>query len=156
MTSDKIKDFGIGLGFLALQLLLFRHLKIYGMQPDLVLIFLLWFTARTGRTSAIAMAAILGFMQDAMLDLWGLNMFAKVLLVFVGYNFLPKKSDVRLVLGQVFLVALVAALTHNLIFIGLSSIMQNYSAEYSFWQQWIGNSIYTACLAGFIQLFRTK
>lgn len=155
MSGERIKDFGMGLGFVVLQIVLFRHLRVYDMQADLVLVFLLWFMMRRDRTSAIIMAAFLGFVQDAILDLWGLNMFSKTLLAFAGYNFLPKNSDVRLILGQVFIIVFIASVAHNLIFLGMSSVVQNYSAEFLFWRQLIGNSIYTGFVASFIQLFRT-
>jgi rod shape-determining protein MreD len=153
MNVERIKDIGVGLGFLLLQILLFRHLKIFQMQPDLVLIFLVWYMARKDRTSALLMAAGFGFLQDAMLDLWGLNMFAKTLLIFISYNFIPRRSK-RLLTGQVFLTILVASLLHNLL--GLNTLIQNYSAEIFFWRNLLGNSLYTAIVASFIQLFRTK
>lgn len=156
MNLERFKNIGIGLGFLLIQIMLFRHLKIYQMQPDLVLIFLVWYMARKDRTSAILMAAGLGFLQDAMLDFWGLNMFSKTLLVFLGYNFIPKGSRSRLLVGQVFLTIFVASAIHNLIFLGLNALIQNYSAEIYFWRNFLGNSLYTAAVASFIQLFRTK
>lgn len=155
MNSERIRDFGIGLGFIVIQIVLFRHLKVFQMQPDLVLIFLLWLMVRRDRTSVLILAAILGFTQDALLDLWGLNMFSKVLTAFIGYNLIPKSSEGRLLLGQVFLTVLIASLIHNLIFLGLSGIMELYSAEIIFWRQWIGNGLYTAVVASFMQLFRT-
>lgn len=155
MTGDRLKDFGMGLGFVVLQVVLFRHLKIYDMQADLVLIFLLWYMMSRDRTTAIIMAAVLGFTQDALLDLWGLNMFSKIFMTFAGYNFLPENSEIRRILGQVFIIVLIASFIHNLIFLGLSSVVENYSAEFLFWRQLIGNSIYTALVASFIQLFRT-
>lgn len=155
MSRDWLRDFGLGLGFVILQIILFRHLKVYEMQADLVLVFLVWYMMRRDRTSAIIMAATLGFIQDATLDLWGLNMFSKTFIAFVGYSFLPKNSDTRLVLGQVFAIIGIVALVHNLIFLGLSSVVQNYSAEFLFWRQLLGNSIYTALVGSFIQLFRT-
>ena len=154
MNLEKLKDFAVGFGFVVVQLALFRHLKIYEMQPDLVLIYLLWFASKKDRTSAIIMAAVLGFTQDAMLDLWGLNMFSKTLLIFFAYNFIPKSSGVRLLAGQVFLTVLIAALIHNLVFLGLNFANISYSGELLFWRQLIGNSIYTAIVAGFIHLFR--
>lgn len=155
MNYERLKDFAWGLGFIAVQILLFRHLKVFQMQPDLVLIFVLWLMIRRDRTSVIILAASLGLLQDALLDLWGLNMFAKVLTAFIGFNLIPKGSEGRLLIGQVFLTVFIAAILHNLIFLGLSGIMEVYSAEVLFWRQWIGNSIYTAVVASFIQLFRT-
>jgi rod shape-determining protein MreD len=156
MNSERIKNIGIGIGFLLLQVVLFRHLKIFQIQPDLVLIFLVWYMARKDRTAALLMAAGLGFLQDAMLDLWGLNMFSKTLLTFIGYNFIPRGSKKRLLVGQVFLTVMVACLIHNLIFLGLNALIENYTAEVFFWRHLFGNSLYTAFVAGFIQLFRTN
>ncbi len=156
MNPERFKHIGLGILFLLMQIVLFRHLKIFQIQPDLVLIFVIWYMARENRTSALLMAAGLGFLQDAMLDLWGLNMFSKTLLVFMSYNFIPRGSKKRLLVGQVFLTILIAGLLHNLIFLGLNGVVQNYSAEFFFWQHLIGNSIYTAVVGSFIQLFRTK
>ncbi len=155
MNLERLKNIGLGLGFLLMQLVLFRHLKIFQMQPDLVLIFLVWYMAKKDRTSALLMAAAFGFMQDALLDLWGLNMFAKTLLTFVGYNFIPKGSKKRLLIGQVFLTILIASLLHNLIFLGLNAAIQSFTAEVFFWRHLFGNSLYTALVASFLQLFRT-
>ncbi|MDX1585659.1 MAG: rod shape-determining protein MreD, partial [Balneolaceae bacterium] len=116
MNLRHFKDFGIGLGFVALQIVLFRHLKIYEMQADLVLIYLIWYMTQRDRTSSIIMAALLGFFQDAFLDLWGLNMFSKTLIVFSAFNIIPKTKEIRLLLGQVFLSIFLIALAHNLIY----------------------------------------
>ena len=151
-----LQTFGIGLGFVALQVVMFRHLKIWDMQPDLGLINLLWLITIRDRTSCLLIAAGLSFTQDALLDLWGLNMFSKVLMTFAIYNYIPKSREVRLLLWQVFLTVAIAALVHNLLFLGLSVSVESYSAELLFWRQWIGNAVYTAVVACFIQLFRPK
>lgn len=155
MNLKQLKDFVIGLGFVALQVVLFRHLKIYEMQADVVLIFLIWYMTQRDRTTAIVMAAVLGFFQDAFLDLWGLNMFSKTLIVFSAFNIIPKTKEIRLLLGQVFLTVLLISLAHNLVYLGLNSLVEQYSAELIFWQQLAGNSIYTAVVGSFIYLFRT-
>lgn len=156
MNPERLKNVGIGLVFLLMQVMLFRHLKIYQVQPDLILIFLVWYMARKNRTAALFMAAGLGFLQDALLDLWGLHMFTKTLLVFIGYNFIPQGAKKRLLVGQVFLIIAIASLLHNLIFLGLNALIENYSGEIFFWRQLLGSSLYTAVVASFIQLFRTR
>lgn len=156
MNPDRLKNIGLGLLFLLVQVVLFRHLKIYQVQPDLVLIFLVWYMARKDRTSAILMAAGLGIAQDALLDLWGLNMFSKTLLVFVSYNFIPKNTKKQLLLGQVFLTILIICFAHNLILLGLNALIENYTAEIFFWRHLFGNSLYTSVIAGVIYLFRTR
>jgi rod shape-determining protein MreD len=156
MNLKQIKEFAIGLGFVALQVVLFRHLKIFEMQADVVLIYVLWYMTQKERLLAIIMAAFLGFVQDALLDLWGLNMFSKTLLAFAAYNIIPKSQEIRLLLGQVFLTILLLALAHNLVYLGLNSLMEQFTAELMFWRQFIGNSIYTAIVGSFIYLFRTS
>lgn len=155
MNPERIKYFGIGLGFLLIQVMLFRHLKIMQIQPDLLLIFLVWYMAHKNRTAALLMAAGLGFLQDAILDLWGLNMFSKTLLVFMGYNFIPRGSKKQLLIGQVFLTIAIAALIHNLIFLGINIVIESYTGEQYFWRHFIGSSLYTAFVASFIHIFRT-
>lgn len=156
MNPDRLKNIGLGILFLVVQLVIFRHLKIYQMQPDLVLIFLIWYLTQQSRTSAIAMAAGLGFLQDAMLDLWGLHMFSKTLLVFLSFNFIPKNNSKNLLIGQIFLVIFIASILHNLIFLGLNTAIINYTGETFFWRHLLGNSLYTAILASIIYLFRSK
>lgn len=156
MNPERLRNIGIGLVFLLLQITLFRHLKIYQVQPDLILIYLIWYMSRSDRTSALLMGASLGFLQDAMLDLWGLNMFSKTLLIFISYNFIPRNTKKQLLTGQVFLSVLLVGLLHNLIFLGLNLLIENYTAEIYFWRQLFGNSLYTASIAGIIYLFRIR
>ncbi|MGM0545899.1 MAG: rod shape-determining protein MreD [Bacteroidota bacterium] len=156
MNPERFKNFGIGLGLLLIQIMLFRHLQIMQVQPDLLLIFLVWYMSQKDRTTALLMAAGLAFLQDALLDLWGLNMFSKTLLVFVSYNFIPRGGKKRLLIGQIFLTIFVVAVIHNLIFLGLNSVIENYTGEIFFWRHLIGSSIYTALVASFIHLFRTN
>ncbi|MDZ7690015.1 MAG: rod shape-determining protein MreD [Balneolaceae bacterium] len=156
MNTERLKDFGIGLGFLGLQIVMFRHLRIWDMQPDLIVIYLLWLISKSNRTACLFVAGGLGLLQDAMLDLWGLNMFSKTLMTFMVYNYMPRKENMRLLIWQIFLIVLAAALVHNIIFLGLSVSVEHYTAEHLFWKQWIGNAIYTAVVASFIHLFRTS
>jgi len=156
MNLKRLKDFAIGLGFVALQVVLFRHLKIFEMQADVVLIYVLWYMTQRDRSMAIIMAAALGLSQDALLDLWGLNMFSKTLIAFAAYNIIPKSKEIRLLLGQVFLTILLLSLVHNLVYLGLNTLIEQYTAELMFWRQLFGNSIYTAIVGSFIYLFRTS
>ncbi len=156
MNPERFKNFGIGLGLLLIQIMLFRHLKIMQVQPDLLLIFLVWYMARKDRTAALLMAASLAFLQDAILDLWGLNMFSKTLLVFISYNFIPKGRKKQLLIGQIFLTIFIVAVVHNLIFLGLNAVIESYTGEIFFWRHLVGSSIYTAFIASFIHLFRTN
>lgn len=155
MNSERIKDYAYGLLFIVLQIVIFRHLKFYNMQADIVLIYVLWIATRRDRTTAIIVAAVLGFLQDAMLDTWGLNLFAKTLLTFAAYNFIPRSSDIRLLTGQIFLSVLIAALFHNIIYLSLGWFIESYTTELFFWRHLIGNSILTALVGSFLYVFKT-
>ena len=156
MSNDRLKHIALGVAFLLLQVVLFRHLNIFGTQPDLVLIFLVWYMSKRSRTPALLMAAFLGLTQDFLLDVWGLNMFTKTLLVYLGHRFIPRAKKTRLLIGHIFLTILLAATLHNFIFQGLNIFIKNYSGETLFWRHLIGNSFYSAIVACFIHLFRTK
>lgn len=155
MNPQALKNIGIAILAVVMQVVFFRHLKIFGMQPDVVLIFLLWYMTRSSRTAAILMAAFLGLTQDALLDLWGLNMFAKSLLAFLAHKWVASNMELRLQLPRILAVVFIAALGHNLIFVSLSFLMDTYTAELLFWRYWIGNALYTTATAGIIQLFRS-
>ena len=155
MNPQVVKKVGLAVLVVVLQIVFFRHLKIFEIQPDVILIFLLWYMSQSSRTAAILMAAFLGFAQDALLDLWGLNMFAKVFLTFIGHGWISGNMDLRTPVPRVLTVVLFAAIVHNLIFVILSLAVEPYTAEIFFWRQWIGSAIYTTTIAGIIQLFRS-
>jgi rod shape-determining protein MreD len=152
MSSVRIIHLLWGIGFVFLQIVIFRHLSIYGAEPDVVLIFLIWLTTRRERTTCLLYAAGLGFLQDAMLDLWGLHIFSKTLLVMVIFRFLPKKTETRLSVWQVFLTVLIASLIHYLIFMSLGFLVETYATDSYFLTYWLGNSIYTAVIGSLIYL----
>jgi|SRR5699024_4787732 len=156
MNLRWLKQIGLGFAVVIIQVLFFQHLSIFSMQADFVLLFLIWFISRKSRTSSILMAAFLGFMQDALLGSWGLNMFTKTLLTFVAHKWLSERIKKQNQLPQMLFIVLAVALIHNLIFLIVSSFVQTYATESLFWRVLIGNSIYTTCISGIIQLFRTR
>jgi rod shape-determining protein MreD len=154
--SDNIRHFFIGLGLLAVQVILLRHLKINGAEADLLLIFLLWLSTRKNRTEILLFAAVFGFLQDALTDLWGLNMFSKTFLLFFAHNYLNKISENSLILWQIFLILLIASLAHNFVLLSLSMFVEIYSTGISFWTLLLGSSLYTAVVGSFLYLTRSE
>jgi len=133
---------------------LLRHLRIFGGEADLVLLFLLWLCLRRSRRECLIYAAFLGLLQDAMVDLWGLNMFSKTLLVFILYSYLNRISHSKFIFWQVFLVILASSFIHNLIFFGVSHFSELYSSGYMVWSFLIAGTIFTAFLGSFLHLVR--
>lgn len=156
MSSQLIKDIGLGFIFVVAQVLFFQHLSIFGITADPITFYVLWLVARYSRPQLLLIAAFWGLLQDAFFDFWGMYMFSKTLMVFLSYNFIKKRSEAQSLLWQIFLFILIAALLHNIIFIGLSSFFNAYATSYS--PVWFvtGNAIYTSIVGVLIFIFRIK
>ncbi|MEX0685868.1 MAG: rod shape-determining protein MreD [Balneolales bacterium] len=139
---------------LLLQLLIFRHLRLLGSEPDVVLVFLLYVMANSDRTTSIYIAAFTGFILDIFLDLWGINLIAKVATAFLAYHFIPKIVETKLLVSQIFLIILLTALFHNLIFVGIAFFVQS-RLDLLFWNYLIGNAIFTSVIGSFTYLFKS-
>ncbi|MFV1883689.1 MAG: rod shape-determining protein MreD [Balneola sp.] len=156
MNRELIKDLGLGVVFVIVQVLFFQHLSIFGVSADPITFYLLWLVARYDRPQLLFIAAFLGFLQDALFDFWGMYMFSKTLLVFLFYSFVKRRSEIQLLLWQIFIFILSAAFVHNIIFIVLSSFFDAYATGYSPVFFVIGNAIYTAVIGALIFVFRVK
>lgn len=154
IRSENIRIFFTGLGIVAIQIVLLRHLQIYGGESDLVLLFLLWLCVKKSRTECLLYAASLGLMQDAMTDLWGLHMFSKTLLVFILYGYLNRIAQNKFILWQVFLVILMAAFIHNVIFFGVSLFSDLFASGFVAWSLLGVSTLFTAVLGSFLHLVR--
>lgn len=155
IKSDNIRLFFIGLGFVAVQLLLFKNLRIFDGEVDLVLIYLIWLCTKLNKTECLIFAGVLGLFQDAFTDLWGLNIFSKTLLVFILHSYLNRISENRFIFWQVFLIILAVAFLHNLIFFALTLFSETFASGYIVWSLLAVSSLMTAVIGGFLHLVRT-
>lgn len=156
MKSETIRDIIWGVIFVIIQVVLVRHLRIFNTYPDIIWVFVLWLATSRERMYTVLMTAGLAFMQDALLDLWGLHMFSKVFVVFILYNFLPRTSENRLITLQVFVLILVSSLLLNLILVGVATFFDLYNTNIFVLNTIIGNSFYTAIAGSFIYLFSSN
>ncbi len=156
MNRDLVKDIGLGLIFVVAQVLFFQHLSIFGVTADPITFYLLWLVSKYSRPQLLFLAALFGLLQDAFFDFWGMYMFSKTLLVFLFYSFVKRRSEIQLLLWQIFLFILIAALIHNIIFIGLSSFFDAYATNYNPVLFVIGNAVYTSVVGALIFVFRVK
>ncbi|MEX1010786.1 MAG: rod shape-determining protein MreD [Balneolaceae bacterium] len=155
IRSENIRYIFIGLFIIAIQVILLRHLKVYGGEADLVLIYLLWIATHRNRTETLLFAAGAGLLQDAMTDLWGLNLFSKTLLIFLFHGYLNKISENRFILWQIFLILLITTIVHNAIFVFVSSFAGIYATSYAAGPMLIAGSLYTALTGSFLYLTRS-
>ncbi|MTI88412.1 MAG: rod shape-determining protein MreD [Balneolaceae bacterium] len=156
MSVGTLKNILAGIAFVLIQVLLFQHLSIFGATPDLLLIYLLWLALKYDRLHLVLIAAGLGLFQDALYDLWGLHMFSKTLLCFLIYRLISGYSEARLLLWQVFLSIIGAALIHNLIFLGLSSFIDAYTAAFNPIIFSLLGSLYTAVAGTILFVFKGR
>lgn len=154
MSAETFKDFLIGLCFILAEVLIFQHLSLFGATPDPLLLYLLWLAMKYDRIKLVIFAAVLGLIQDSLFDFWGLNMFAKTLMCFAFFNFVNRRKEGRLLLWQIFLVIAVAAVFHNIIFLGLSSFIDAYTTGFIPIIFILGNSLYTALLGAMLFIFK--
>ena len=144
MKSDLLKLGLIGLTAILLQVLIFRHLSFQEMEPDFVLLVLMWVIITQNRTRAIVFAAAVGLLADFVLDLWGLNLLAKILTTLIVYPFLIRFKESRLIITQVFILLFVISLIHNLFFLIAAYFSSVYHAELVFFKILIGSSLLTS------------
>jgi len=153
--SNNIRLILVGLGFVVLQVVLLRHLQIFGAEPDLILVFLLWLCKSKSRTTVLLFAALLGFMQDSLLDMWGIHLFSKTFMVFILHPTLNRISKNKFIFWQVLIIVFVSALIHNITFFGVtifSELHASGGSQLAF--MLLLSSFYTAFLGAFLQLVK--
>lgn len=156
MNTQFLKNLGIGFIFVLAQLLFFQHLSLFGFMVDPIIFYLLWLTSKYERTQLLLLGAILGLFQDAFFDMWGIHMFAKTLLVFITFNFVKRRSENQLLLWQIFLIILGAAVIHNIILLGFSSFFDSYTTDIYPLIYILGNAIYTAVIGALLFVFKVR
>ena len=156
MNSDLLKDIGTGFIFVISQVLFFQHMNILGTTVDPIIFYLLWLVPKYQRSRLVLLAALFGLLQDAFFDFWGMYMFSKTLFIFLFYNSVKKRTEIQLLLWQIFLFILLAAVTHNIIFFGLNSFFEAYAVNFYPFLQIVGGAIYTALVGCLIYVFRIK
>jgi rod shape-determining protein MreD len=155
IKSDTLRYLFIGLGMVAVQVLLFKNLRIFDGEADLVLVYLIWLCTKQGKVESLILAGLLAFFQDAFTDLWGLNMFSKTVVVFILHSYLNRISENRFIFWQVFLILLAVAFLHNLIFFALTMFSETFASGYVFWSLAVVSTLMTAVIGGFLHLVRT-
>jgi len=146
----------MALGVVIIQLVLLRHLTIFDAESDLVLIYALWLCTKKSKTEAIVITAFAALLQDAFTDLWGLNLFSKVLTIFILHNFLNRTSENSFLIWQIFLIVLGASFLHNIFFYLVSSLSGIYASEYVIISLLLISTLFTAVLGSFLHLVRSR
>jgi hypothetical protein len=141
--------------FLA-QILLFRHLRIFGAEADFILLYIIWLMSQRDRTSVLIFAAVLGFSQDALLDLWGLNMFAKVSITMLCYSLVPDAEDTLPVVAKISVIILSITFIHNAILMIIAAFVSSLSFTSTFTTVLFANTLFTTMAGAFLYIFRDE
>lgn len=156
IRSDTLRFLFLGIGAVAIQVVLLRHLKIFNAESDLVLVFALWLCTKKTKTECLLIVAFIALLQDALTDLWGLNLFSKVLTVFILHSFLNRTSENSFLLWQVFLIVTGAAFLHNFAFYLVSSFSEIYASDFIILSLLLVSTLFTALLGSFLHLVRSR
>lgn len=154
MRNNLIKHIGVGILFVLSQLMIFQYLTIFGAAVDPLLVFLLLTALRYKRHEVLFFAAGLGLFQDALFDVWGLNMFAKTITIFLVYKIISRNSETRLLIWQVFGFLCTATFVHNIFYLAFSSFLDAYNYSFSPIILLIGSSLYTALIGSILHVFK--
>lgn len=149
----------VGLVVVLLQWLVFRRLPLWGVIPDVVLLFVALTAVKRGRLAG----AVAGFSTGLLMDLLinpatlGLNAFVKTLMGFViGLFRSDQGENLRLDPVQATVGAFVVAIVHNGLMTIALALDQDTRTPYLIFGLWIGGAIYTAAVALVGSLFRTR
>lgn len=154
IRSDNIKLFFGGLAIVLIQVMLIRHLQIFGAAPDLVLIFLLWLCTKHSRTAVLLYAAFLGLLHDALIDLWGIHMFSKTFMVLILHSILNRISKNKFIFWQVVVIVFAAAIIHNLAFYGVTMYAELFTSGPKMLIRLLISAIYSAIMGGFLHMVK--
>mgnify|MGYP001186296796 FL=1 len=128
-----------------------HSIAIAGIRPDVVLIIIVFIGIRSGQLEATIFGFIAGFLLDVYNpEFMGVNELANSVVGFaVGYSRVGiVAEDLRV---QV-LVLLIASLTHDLLYFGLSSVSNPLKMVTAFFRYGVGTAIYTS-LIGLMVVF---
>ncbi len=147
----------VGLVIIALQWLILGRLQLWGVFPDVVLLYGAWLGLRHGRLVGSVGGFGLGFLMDVIYGTWGIHTFVKTLVGFLVGQFPADERETLLILPrQAFVGALVIALVHNGLMVLLMALQSGTRTPFLIWGLWLGSSLYTSILGIIASLFSTR
>lgn len=153
-----LRQVAIGLAVVLLQVLL-ANLQLWGVWPDVVLLYVAYLALRRGRVAG----AVAGFSAGLAMDFLvmpatlGINTVLKTLMGFVVGLFRSEQGDyLRLTPGQAFIGALVVAIVHNGLMTIVLALELDTRTPFLVFGLWLGAALYTAVVALAGALFRVR
>jgi rod shape-determining protein MreD len=146
------KDIAVGVFVVVLQVTIFRHLRVFGVEPDVTILLLFYWMAVYPRTRVLILGFMVGFLQDLLLDWWGLAMIAKTVTVMVMYGVVPKRDDGLPTLSSSALYLTMCVVLHQIVMLTVAGVSDTYIARGNIGLYLIGNSLFTIGIGLLAQL----
>lgn len=147
-----LKDMAVGLLVVTLQITIFRHLRIFGLEPDITILLLFWWMSVYPRTRVLLLGFAIGFVQDMLLDWWGLAMIAKTVTVMALYGFLPRREDHLPGVSTTAFYLTVCVLLHQSVLVMVAELSDMFSVAGFLGFYLIGNTVFTVGIGLLAQL----
>ena len=152
-----LRQVAVGLAVVLAQWLL-SNLRLWGVVPDVVLLYVAYVALRRGRVAG----AVTGFWTGLLMDFinpatFGANALLKTLMGFVVGLFRSEQGEhLRLTPVQAFVGALVVAVVHNGLLTILLALDVGTRTPFLIFGLWLGGALYTAVVALVGSLFRGR
>lgn len=153
-----LRQVALGLGVVLLQWLL-SHLTLWGVWPDVVLLYVAYVALRRGRVAGAVAGFASGLAMDVIVNssTLGINALLKTLMGFViGLFRSDQGENLRLSPIQAFVGALVIAVVHNGLMTIILALEQDTRTPFLIFGLWLGSAFYTAVVALVGALFRSR
>ena len=147
----------IGLGVVLAQWLVFSRLPVWGVVPDIVLLYVALMALRYGRVAGAIAGFAAGLGADFLVlgSFVGLGALVKTALGFVVGIFRSERGEMlRLDPVTAFIGALVLAAVHNGLMVILMALDEGTRTLFLVFGVWLGAALYTAVVALIAALFR--
>ena len=154
-----LRRIGAGLGVVLLQWLVFQRLGLWGVVPDVVLLFVTLVALKQGRLAGTVAGFSAGLAMDLLTNpaMFGVNALVKTLVGYVVGLFRSDQGEnTHVPPPQAFLGGLVVAAVHNgLVTIALA-LGEGTRTPFLIAGVWVGGALYTAVVAFVASLFSTR
>ena len=149
----------LGLVVVLLQWLVFRRLPLWGVVPDVVLLFVALTAIKRGRLAGTVAGFSTGLLMDLLINpsTLGLNALVKTVLGFaIGFFRSDQGENLRLDPFMGTALAFIVAIVHNGLMTIALALDQSTRTPFLIWGLWIGGALYTALVALVGGLFRAR
>ena len=153
-----LRQVAVGLAVVLAQFLL-SNLLLWGVMPDVVLLYVAFVALRRGRVAGAVTGFSTGLLMDFVVNpsTLGIHALLKTLMGFIVGLFQSEQGEhLRLTPAQAFVGALVVAVVHNGLLTILLALDVGTRTPFLIFGLWLGGALYTAVVALIGSLFRRR